>query len=218
MPDNQTIYVVFRGSSNIQNWITNIDVKQTYYDTWPECNCKVHAGFYDSVKNMYGKVLPEVQRLMTSLPFAKVRTTGHSLGAVQAQLTMMELKKSGIDATMTNFGQPRAGNDAYASFSSSLIPEQYRMTHYQDEVPHLPPTAPTPYHHTATEQYITVRDYTGPQDIHQCDGSGEDPNCMDQWGELKRSTDDHEYYLGCEMHCGMVCPTSVLPTTSPFLQ
>ena len=208
MPDNQTIYVVFRGSSNIQNWITNIDFTQTYYETWPECNCKVHSGFYASVQNMYGKILPEVQRLMTQLPFAKVRTTGHSLGGVQAQLTMMELKKSGIDATMTNFGQPRAGNLAYAEFSDSLIPDQYRMVHYQDEVPHLPPTAPIPYHHTATEMYITVRDYQGEQDIHQCDGSGEDPNCMDQWGELHRSTDDHLIYLGCDMSCGQICPTS----------
>lgn len=38
--------------------------------------------------------------------------------------------------------------------------------------------------------------------ITQCNGSGEDPNCADQWGELKRSVDDHMWYLNGYMGCG----------------
>jgi triacylglycerol lipase len=71
---------------------------------------------------VYPKILKEVQRLRTQLPWAAIKTTGHSLGGAQAQLTMMELKKSGFDVSMTNFGQPRVGDDNYATFSHQTVP------------------------------------------------------------------------------------------------
>ena len=54
----------------------------------------------------------------------------------------MELVKAGYTVTKYDYGAPRVGNDAYAAFSSTLMPDQYRLTHYQDIVPHEPPTAP----------------------------------------------------------------------------
>lgn len=39
LPSNNSIYVVFRGSSSIPNWITNINALQAKYRKWPECKC-----------------------------------------------------------------------------------------------------------------------------------------------------------------------------------
>jgi hypothetical protein len=63
MPDNNSIYVVFRGSETTANWITDFDATQTDYDTFPECNCKVHQGFYHGVRAVYPEILAEVKRL-----------------------------------------------------------------------------------------------------------------------------------------------------------
>lgn len=45
LPSDKSIYVVFRGSASIENWITNLDGFKSKYQMWPDCNCEVHAGF-----------------------------------------------------------------------------------------------------------------------------------------------------------------------------
>lgn len=42
----QAITIVFRGSSNVQNWMENINFTKTKYNT--QCGCNVHKGFYDA--------------------------------------------------------------------------------------------------------------------------------------------------------------------------
>ena len=51
---------------------------------WPECNCKVHAGFQKAITSVYDGVLAEVHRLLAKYPTYSVKTTGHSLGAALA--------------------------------------------------------------------------------------------------------------------------------------
>ena len=50
------IVLSFRGSSNIQNWITNLQVGQT---TYSKCSsCKVHSGFLAAWKIAKDIVVP----------------------------------------------------------------------------------------------------------------------------------------------------------------
>jgi hypothetical protein len=86
----------------------------------------------------------------------------------------MSLLKDGITTSMINFGQPRTGDTKYAAFSSSKLPNQYRVAHYKDIVPHIPPQIPIDYHHVAYEMY---EDSNG--SVRQCNSSGEDPTCTD---------------------------------------
>ena len=49
LPSDKRIYVSFRGSSNIENWIADLEV--TFTDYGADCcgqSCKVHKGFYNS--------------------------------------------------------------------------------------------------------------------------------------------------------------------------
>lgn len=39
LPSDNSIYVVFKGSTSIENWITNLDTNKSKYQMWPECNC-----------------------------------------------------------------------------------------------------------------------------------------------------------------------------------
>ena len=94
------------------------DTNPAKYDTWPECNCRVHAGFNRGVNRVWDRVLSEVTRLQAINPTYKVKVTGHSLGAALAQLCGMRLVQAGFDVSMINFGQPRTGDSDYAAFSN----------------------------------------------------------------------------------------------------
>ena len=39
LPSDNSIYVAFRGSETILNWVTNLSTTKTDYTSFPECNC-----------------------------------------------------------------------------------------------------------------------------------------------------------------------------------
>ena len=76
--DDETIYVVFRGSEDIANWIDNIRITFTDY---PYCDgCEVHKGWYETYQNVIDKIMADVSALNVIFPNYKVLVTGHSLG------------------------------------------------------------------------------------------------------------------------------------------
>ena len=145
LPSDSTIYISFRGSQTLRNWITNLDFEKTAYTSFPECACEVHEGFYEAEQAVIDGIVSEVKKLKKQFPSYKVKNTGHSLGGALAQLTSMDLYKAGIYNTVYDFGQPRTGDEHFAEFASSLaayVPT-YRIVHDQDIVPHLPATKGT---------------------------------------------------------------------------
>ncbi len=100
---------------------------------------------------------------------------------------------------MINFGQPRVGDKAFAAFSQKIMPDQWRVTHHKDVVPHQPSEDwPQSFHHTYHEMY---EDESG---IIQCDDSGEDKTCSDKWHSWDLTAADHVIYLGMciKVGCG----------------
>ena len=91
LPSDESIFVVFEGTQSQRQSDMDIDTNPAKYDTWPECNCRVHAGFNRGVNRVWDDVLKEVTRLQAMNPTYKVKVTGHSLGAALAQLAGMRL-------------------------------------------------------------------------------------------------------------------------------
>ena len=108
MSSQSLIYVSFRGSETIQNWVDNLDVRQTEY---PKCDgCEVHEGFYRTEQTAFPQVLAAVQALKEQFPSYTVVVTGHSLGAALATLTAFDLMEAGVGSvTSFHFGSPRVG-------------------------------------------------------------------------------------------------------------
>lgn len=185
----QTIYVSFRGSESIQNWLDNLDAISTDY---PLCaDCEVHKGFYKAEQACFTEVLTEIKTLQAQFPSYSVVATGHSLGAALALLTSMDLINSGIkNVKMWNFGSPRVGNTKFANYVDSYIPDHNRVTHHKDMVPH------TPMHERFT--HIDHEWYQPGDDmfVQECVGN-EDSDCSYQWHFT--SIQDHLYYLGVHL-------------------
>ena len=125
LSSENAIYVVFRGTSSVKNYITDILFVKTPYTTFPECNAMVYLGFFNAVQTVAPQVLDAVLKLKLQFPNYEVRVAGHSLGAGLAQLMSMDLIKNGINiTTLHTWGQPRTGNCSLSiriSFFSNFI-------------------------------------------------------------------------------------------------
>lgn len=191
---DKTIYVVFRGSSSIKNWIDDAEVLKTEYLSYPDCKCNVHSGFYKSSENIKNQTIVAVQNMGVKYGYTNIIVTGHSYGAAIAQLIGMELFKTGYHAVQVyNYGQPRIGDSYYAGFVSDILGGKlFRFVHDRDMVPHVPEVN---YHHSCTELF---ENWDGV--IKMCNLC-EDPSCSQQYSIFQTNTDDHEYYIGYKVDC-----------------
>lgn len=196
LPSSKSIYTVIRGSSSTLNWLDDFEIRLVPYKTFPECNCNVHHGFYETTLEIRDQVIHTVQNLKLEFPDYKVIVTGHSLGAAISQFLGLELIHAGIDATVYNYGQPRLGDLNFAVFVDGILKQKlFRMTHYKDWVPHAPPRL-LDYHHSCLEIYEDQY-----QNIRPCLFSCEDPTCSNRFPIKKTNGHDHEVYLNHSLHC-----------------
>lgn len=192
---DRAIYVIFRGSMTITNWLDDFETLMTNYPLCPQC--LVHAGFYYSALSVKDDVIASVQYLQKLYPDYSVIVAGHSLGGALATLTAVNLITNDIsNIRHFSFGSPRLANAAAASFISKLLPEIYRTTHYKDIVPHNP-FVHFGYIHVIGEWYENEKG-----DLNICLGP-EDAQCADQW-TFAENIADHMKYLGRDMWCNLI--------------
>lgn len=193
---DKTIYIAFRGSSSLLNWIDDAEVIKVPYNTFPDCACKVHKGFYKATNGLKNNTIASVRKLMDKYGYENVVLTGHSLGAAIGQMIAMELSAVYIENAIYNFGQPRVGDKKYANYLNAIEQTLWRFTHNQDTVPHLPPEF-MGYVHSCIEMF---EDEYGA--ITECSNTDcEDVTCADQYSFLRKNGSDHHVYLGHPMDC-----------------
>mmetsp|Transcript_23824 Transcript_23824/g.62385 ORF Transcript_23824/g.62385 Transcript_23824/m.62385 type:complete len:309 (-) Transcript_23824:402-1328(-) len=207
----KTLYVAFRGTADLRNWITDLDAITKANVTLPLCGGSdgvaarvlVHSGFYYGFEALRMQMNTALRALATTgRADYKVVVTGHSLGAALATLAGVALvcddRFNSQPLVVYNFGSPRIGNDALYELVEVALSDQLRIlrhTHWQDPVPHLP-LEMMGYHHVARE-YFLGEYWAPPQGNHsvqECDGSGEDPKCADQF-DLPDNIDNHLQYF-----------------------
>jgi len=194
-----SIFVSFRGSSNIQNWIDNIQVSKIspYADT----SISVEKGFYKAYNYIKPELLNNLPILAKRYNTNKLLITGHSLGAAMATLMTYDIVSSFPSykmAYLVNFGSPRVGNqafvDSFNKYARSFT--HYRITHYYDIVPHVPEEF-LGYLHISNEIWYNEKN----SDFTICnDAIGEDNSCSNSCSPTHcTSTSDHLYYLNVTM-------------------
>ncbi|KUI69817.1 Lipase [Cytospora mali] len=200
------IIVSVRGSVltiDLKNWITNFRFE------WVPCdfgdNCKAHGGFLDAYQELRDRnVYKDVLLAKTQYPKYDIIVTGHSLGGAVASLLGAYLREMFLKVNIYTFGSPRIGNAALVKYVYNQPGKTYRITHYNDVVPRLPPMFwPFCYRHTAPEYWLEGgpeerTSYTADQ-IEECQGSADD-NC--NAGLYTPNVDSHLYYFVAISHCG----------------
>lgn len=188
-PNQKAIVVAYRGTSDVANWLSDLNLVKTSY---PYCDgCEVHKGFYDAEQGVITNVLNQVKELKSAYPSYTILVTGHSLGAALATLTAVDILMTiSQDVRLFNFGSPRVGNTAFAEWASAKIQDRNRVTHHKDTVPHCP--LHERFTHLSGEYY----EPDDKPDVVACVGY-EDPNCSYQWSIT--SVDDHLLYMGVVM-------------------
>ena len=130
------IVLSWRGSSNLNNWISNLSTNMVSYS---KCsNCKVHSGFLNLWNSVKTTVMQNIEDLRQLHRDAPLYITGHSLGGALASLSAVDIHQVyGIIHSLYTFGKPRVGNKYFSDYYRSVC-LIYRVTHYADIVPHLP--------------------------------------------------------------------------------
>ena len=147
---------------------------------------QVHRGFIDAFEAVSPLVISSVQNLLSVHTTANIVITGHSLGAALATFAALDVKTklniASSKITFYSFGSPRTGNQAFTDYLYSLFPNGgcQRVTHYNDVVPHLPPTA-FGFNHIGDEiwyqnpgtdlSYKTCKNVAGKQEDLTCSSS-----------------------------------------------
>lgn len=196
--ETDTIFTAFRGSSNFENWLDNIQIEKI--SPYNDENIKVEKGFYKAYNYLKPELIDNLVTLTKKYNTNRLSITGHSLGAAESTLfayELMTIYKNYKISYFYNFGSPRVGNKEFVdSFMLVKIPS-YRVTHYHDVVPHVPEEL-IGYSHVPHErwynednsEYIVCNDFNGIED-NDCSNSCAPLDCT--------SIKDHLNYLNISM-------------------
>ena len=196
-----SVFVGFRGSSNLENWLSSVRFLKVYpYSD----NIGIEKGFYNNYLNNKENIIENIQTLTQKYNTNNLIITGHSLGGALATILSFDLiyNNYSYDILLTTFGSPRVGNKEFVKYFEKLNLYSKRITHYYDIVPHVP-QAKLGYMHISQEIW-----YDQPSsDYLECnDYLEEDKSCSDSCAPLKCiSTDDHLKYLNISMGKDGLC-------------
>ncbi|CAH0474748.1 unnamed protein product [Peronospora belbahrii] len=194
---HDALIVAFRGSMDVTNWLDNLTfLKARAYPKFP--SVMVHEGFYWAYRSVAPQVVSTLHKLRKKYPNASVMVTGHSLGGAVASICAFELEhieKMPVKVLYT-FGSPRVGNTNFSARLRNASMKVYRVTHFNDVVPHLPPTW-TGFEHTSEEIFYDQFSTT----YRKCsETNGEDPTCSNTCSPFScTSIVDHLTYLNITM-------------------
>ena len=221
-PSKKLFATAFRGTVGATQ--LTVEILKTYGKKYDLHNIPgnplVQAFFYDTYKNVFRKdLLENIRKARATLPAdTTFLFTGHSLGGAMSVLSALDAKLSGLLAgrnhIVYNYGCPRVGNADFAKYYDAQLPETYRVIHYKDIVPRIPPCIVNPITkrcvqsgignifwfpwHVGKEVYykdekMTMRNYA------LC--TNEDPKCAAQYDMAHSSMGDHTVYYGIKTAC-----------------
>jgi predicted lipase len=204
--DENTLFVSFRGSETILNWIDNLQVhKISPYD---DKSIEVSNGFFKAYSYLQSEIFDKLDAMKNKYNTNNLMITGHSLGAAIGTLLAYDIlttnKTSNYDIRyLITFGSPRIGNDKFVESFENYALTHYRITHYYDMVPHLPQEFLN-YLHVPSEIWYNEDNTIS----KQCNDSynNEDETCSDSCSPTHcTSVDDHLLYMNISLGINGMC-------------
>ncbi|HLD64777.1 MAG TPA: lipase family protein [Pseudomonas sp.] len=131
------VYLVFRGTDTVQDWLDDLDVDQQSYPWQPGVG-QVHDGFLKLYRSLRDLALQAVDSLQ---PGTQLWSCGHSLGCTLSSLAVLDLRERWPDLPLQhyNFASPRLAAPDFASHYNGLKVPTFRVVNDSDLVPEVPP-------------------------------------------------------------------------------
>jgi hypothetical protein len=130
-------FISIRGSSDINNWISNLETRIVY--PYLDKNIGVHNGLYYEYLLYKERIISYVQGLNDN---DLLIITGHSAGGALASFLAYDLVTEdrflSSNIILYTFGSPRFGNKEFVKSFTSFDIAYTRITYKKDIVPHLP--------------------------------------------------------------------------------
>ena len=137
--DNGVTIIVIRGTANLANIQSDIDVRLVTDD---DLEIYLHKGFRDASVSVMSSIDNTFLKNLKKYPVEHtVHITGHSLGGAIAQIIGMWLHKRGHNVQIFSYGSPKVSNQVL----SGGQPTHWRVVRLSDPIPFTPPW---PYSHT----------------------------------------------------------------------
>jgi hypothetical protein len=141
--NTDTIYIVWRGSSSINDFLRDANVRRVPFLKDGEL---VHVGFlnaFNSIKDYLDKVIENSFRKIGGINKIKnIVICGHSLGGALATLTAYHFCEKYLDlkdkVQKISIGSPRVGNDEFKKNYNKLVPFTLRVVNDSDIVARIP--------------------------------------------------------------------------------
>ncbi|ETW78686.1 Lipase, class 3 [Heterobasidion irregulare TC 32-1] len=171
------IVVALRGSTSPTDFVVDASLTLEMFQvpgTFPPIGTTVHSGFQNAWNSVASQVISSVRSQLVSHPGYTIVTSGHSLGAALSSLAGITLQQNFpfSPIRMYTYGQPRTGNDKYASW----VNDKFGHNGYRDDgIPNVVPTVLGYRHHGM--EYWMKSDPPSPSTVLVCAADGEDPTC-----------------------------------------
>lgn len=154
--------IVFRGSQTLNDWLANVQARQSDYVLNGVNRGRIHRGF----QTFYGNLETQIKNVYKLLnPNAPVYLTGHSLGAVLATLTAVDMANFSFKGTsqvrLYTYASPRLGDPTFAQFFNTTVPNTYRVFNIADMVPEVPASETREGEYRHVGQFWSFLNYTG---------------------------------------------------------
>ena len=190
------IFLSVRGSHNNTNNWEDADFIRISYEKCDDCS--VHQGFYHAYLDLKDEILSRYMILSKKYPTAQTAIFGHSLGGAIASFAFIDLKEFMEINYFYSFGSPRVGNQKFAEFCNGKLENSNtaRVTHFKDNVPHLPFSF-LGFQHIDGEIFYANEESS---QFIVCKREGEDPSCSTQYYFVQTQGDDHGKYMNFPMN------------------
>jgi len=146
---NNTLFIVFRGTLNLEDWLKDLSYTQNFYIESKKNNnsqsslsdiniaASVHSGFYNIYSQIKQPIIDKINELDPTKT-KKIVITGHSLGSAIATICAVDLNAIGYTNSVTYiFASPRIGNQKFAEIVQNI--SLYSIINSMDIVPTIPP-------------------------------------------------------------------------------
>jgi len=224
-PSTKTFVTSFRGTASPVQFILEVfEYQGVPYNLSSIPGAQIEEYFYKHYVNYLRElVIKNLQTAVEAYPDYEFIFTGHSLGAAFTTLAAYDSITSNIttknQTVVYNYGSPRVGNYIFAKAVQGAVKEIYRVTHWRDPVPHVPPCLTDETGECMKDEPMSLLDYERMKkwplyhvsqeifyneensDFVLCHPDEEDPNCVNQFKMKNWKGSDHDFYLGVAMDC-----------------